>query len=52
MSDSEPSTPTTVEERLERALLLLEECELIVMRYQEEHGGQGDLLRKLQRVLD
>lgn len=52
MGDDEPSTPTTVEERLERALLLLEECEVVVRRYQEDNGGQGDLLRKLQRVLD
>lgn len=40
------------EERLERALLLLEECELVLLRYQEEYGGHGELLKKLQQVLD
>ncbi len=41
----------TPEERIESLLLLLEECEVIVMRHQEEHGGVGDLLKRVQAVL-
>jgi hypothetical protein len=52
LTEDESSTTPSVEERLERALGLLEECESVIMKYQEERGGQGDLLRKLQRLLD
>ncbi len=38
-------------ERLERVLALLEECEPVLMRAQEEHGGIGDLLRRVQNEL-
>jgi hypothetical protein len=44
--------PESVEVRLDQALQLLEACEAIVRLYQEQNGGQGDLLRKLQKVLD
>ena len=52
LSDIEPDIANTPEARLERALLILEEASEVVMRYHEERGGQGPLLKKIQKALE